>query len=134
MSEGTLSGNVISEIGVAVAVERLLRAGFQVAVPIVDQGYDLLAFSERRCWRIQVKATAARGSGTSRRRIRIGRGADGKKLYSPDQIDAFIVVNVRTSAVMCVPLSRCIGRRWLNWSQADRWSDVGILRSIRSMR
>jgi hypothetical protein len=119
---------------VAVAVERLLKAGFQVAIPLVDEGYDLLAFSDRMFWRIQVKATAGRGSKDCRRRIRIGRGADGRQLYSPDQIDAFIAVNVSTSAVMCVPLSQCAGRRFLNWSQASRWSDVAVLRSIRPAR
>lgn len=110
-------------------MERLLRAGFHVAVPIVDAGYDLLAFYDRRFWRIQVKATSGRGD--SRRRIRIGRGANGRKLYSPHDVDAFIAVNISTNAVMCVPLEKCSGRRWLNWSQAQRWSDIGVLRSIR---
>ena len=132
MSDGALGGKVIGEIGVAMAVERLLRGGFHVAVPIVDDGYDLLAFSERRYWRIQVKASASRSA--NRSRIRIRRGAGRKKPYSPNDIDAFIAVNVRTSVVMCVPVANVAGRAWLNWSQADKWSDVGVLRRIKSQR
>lgn len=132
MCDGALSGNVIAEIGVAVAVERLLRAGFHVAVPIVDDGYDLLAFAGRRHWRIQVKASASRAS--NKRRIRIGRGSSKVARYSPRHVDAFIAVNIRTNVVMCVPVSETAGRVWLNWSESSRWSDMGVLRRIKSQR
>ena len=131
MSDGALGGNVISEIGVAMAVERLLRAGFRVAIPIVDEGFDLLAFSGRRYWRIQVKASSSRSGSANSQRIRIGRGFRRLKRYSPKDVDAFIAVNTRTNAVMCVPVAATGGRAWLNWSQADKWSDMGILRRLR---
>lgn len=126
-------GRVIAEIGVAIAVERLLRAGFYVAVPIVDDGYDLLAFDSRRCWRIQVKASAGQGK-CSRTRIRIARGQRYGSRYSPKHVDAFIAINTTELIVMCVPVAATKGRRWLNWSEADKWSDIGVLRQIKQQR
>jgi hypothetical protein len=126
-------GKVISEIGVAMAVERLLRAGFLVAVPIVDDGYDLLAFDSRRYWRIQVKASASTGK-WSRTRIRISCGKKKNVRYCPKHVDAFIAVNITTHVVMCVPVSATNGRSRLNWSEADRWQDMGVLRTIKPQR
>lgn len=110
------------------AVEQLLRAGFHVAVPIVDDGYDLLAFDSRRCWRIQVKASASKGR--NRSRIRIRRGCGKRSSYDPRHVDAFILVNVRTTAVLCIPVASTAGRSAICWSSADQWSDMGVLRSI----
>ena len=110
------------------AVERLLRAGFHVAVPIVDDGYDLLAFDNRRCWRIQVKASSSRGRNKSR--IRIRRGSRRQAAYDPRHVDAFILVNIRTNAVLCIPVASASGRLYACWSSADKWSDIGVLRSI----
>jgi hypothetical protein len=122
----------VSEIGVAVAVERLLRAGFYVAVPLVDDGYDLLAFDSRRYWRIQVKASSSRGK--NRSRIRIARGYTKSAHYDPKHVDAFILVNIRTNVVLCVPVAATGKRRFVCWSTADKWSDVGVLRSIPSRK
>jgi hypothetical protein len=133
MSDGALDGKVISEIGVSMAVERLLRAGFRVAIPIVDEGFDLLAFSGHRYWRIQVKSSASRVGGANSSRVRIRRGRR-RYQYSPKDIDAFIAVNTRTGAVMCVPVRDAAGRAWINWSQADKWTDMGVLRRIKQQR
>lgn len=130
---GEQDGRVIGEIGVAMAVERLLRAGFYVAVPIVDDGYDLLAFDSRRYWRIQVKASAS-SSRWARTRIRIARGQNRDIRYSPKHVDAFIAVNTTKHIVMCVPVYATKGRRWLNWSEADKWQDMGVLRRIKQQR
>lgn len=126
-------GSATAEIGVAMAVERLLRAGFRVAVPIVDDGYDLLALDSRRMWRIQVKASASLGK-WSRTRVRISCGKRRSKRYCPKQVDAFIAVNTTKHIVMCVPVSVTNGRRWINWSEADRWKDMGVLRRIKQQR
>lgn len=131
-SDGPLNGNVICEIGVAMAVERLLRNGYSVAIPIVDDGYDLLAFDGRRHWRIQVKATAA--CGQNRSRIRIGRGRKKTAFYCPKHVDAFIAVNIRTQIVMCVPVAKAVGRSWLNFSAHHLWSDFGVLRQLKQQR
>jgi len=135
MSNGMLAGKVIAEIGVAIAVERLLRAGFGVAVPIVDDGYDLLAFAGRRYWRIQVKASECR-SRRNGSRIRITRGGQRKchQRYCPESVDAFIAVNTRTHDVMCVPVAATNGRAWLTWREGSRWSDMGVLHRIKTQR
>jgi hypothetical protein len=98
----------------------------------VDDGYDLLAFDVRRCWRIQVKASSSRGR--NRSRIRIGRGQSKREAYDPRHVDAFVLVNTRTSAVMCVPVSETHGRKWFSWLAADKWSDMGVLRRIKTQR
>lgn len=129
----SIHGKVISEIGVAMAVERLLRAGFRVAVPIVDEGYDLLAFDSRRYWRIQVKASQSKGK-WSRTRIRISCGRSRKVRYCPTKVDAFVVVHTEKRIVMCVPVSATNGRRCLPWSEAHMWGDMGVLRTIKPQR
>jgi hypothetical protein len=126
-------GRVICEIGIAVAVERLLRAGYDVAVPLVDYGYDLLAFSDRRHWRIQVKASSALSVGNGNR-IRLRRGKDGKGTYCPTEVDAFILVNVTSGAVACIPVAATKGRKWLGWRAAEKWSDISVLRKIKTKR
>jgi hypothetical protein len=129
-----LNEHVISEIGVAMAVERLLRAGFHVAVPLVDDGYDLLAFDARRYWRLQVKASSSRKQSSNHRRIRITQGRRRRARYQAKHVDAFIACNLRTNVVMCIPVSATAGRAWLNWSEAGRWSDMGILRQLKTQR
>lgn len=109
--DGSLAGQIVGQIGVAIAVERLLRAGFLVAVPIVDDGYDLLAFSGRRCWRIQVKATSANT------RVRIGRGRAKAKRYCPKHVDAIVAVHIRSRVCVCASVASCGSAAWLNFSQ-----------------
>lgn len=125
-------GRVTCEIGIAMAVESLLRAGFAVAVPLVDDGYDLIAFSNRRYWRLQVKASAARGKNGSR--IRIVRGRRKVERYCSRHVDAFVCVNTRTRAVLCVPVASTDSRAWVNWSDAHRWGDFGVLHRIKTQR
>lgn len=133
MGEGSPDGSVISQIGLAMAVDRLLRAGFHVAVPIVDDGYDLLAFDKRRYWRIQVKASQTQ-RGRNSLRIRFSCGRSRKQTYSPIHVDAFIAVHTLRNIVACVPVAATVGRPWLNWSESHRWQDMGILRTIESQR
>lgn len=124
-----IDGRVTCEIGIAMAVERLLRDGFAVAVPLVDDGYDLLAFDQRRCWRLQVKASASRG--TNRYRIAIGRGKNRTLRYSPRHVDAIVCVNVRTREMLCVPVSRVRGRSYLRWAECRKWGDFRVLHGIK---
>jgi hypothetical protein len=126
-------GRFIGQIGMSMAVEALLRAGFYVSIPIVDDGYDLLAADGRRYWRIQVKATAARG--TNGRRCRIQRGSSKKTAYDPQHVDAFILVHVRTRCIVCVPVSETEGYSWYAFSVAKRkWSGVESLRRIKPLK
>ena len=125
-------GRVTCEIGIAMAVENLLRGGFSVAVPLVDDGYDLLAFYGRRYWRLQVKASASSGPNATRISIRRGKHKTGQ--YCRKHVDAFVCVNTRTRAVLFVPVASAAGRRWTNWSSAERWSDVAVLHRIKPPR
>lgn len=134
MCDGALDGNVICEIGVSMAVERLLRAGFRVAVPIVDEGYDILAFDNRCYWRIQVKSTAGSSGKWARNRIRVTHGRKRGGRYSNVQCDALVAVNIKTHVVMCVPVEAIRGRRWLPWREAPHWSDMGVLRRLKPQR
>lgn len=131
-SDGALGGKVIGEIGVAMAVEQLLRAGYAVAIPIVDEGYDLIAFDGRRYWRVQVKATAS--TGKNGYRVRIGRGRDKRQAYCPKHIDAFVAVHIKRNLVMCVPAVIAVRRAWISFKQHAQWSDFGVMRRIKTQR
>jgi hypothetical protein len=124
-----LSSNATGQIGVARAVEQFLRAGFVVAVPLLDEGYDLLVGDAGRWWRVQVKTTSSDG-GTRRNRIDISRSRFNR--YTTQIVDAIVAVHLRTGAIMCVPMSVAAGRRYLNWSAAREWSDFGKLRSVKA--
>ena len=129
MRQEPTDGRFTCEIGMSMAVERLLRSGYQVAMPIIDDGYDLLATLGRRCWRLQVKATACT-TGKNKTRVRIMRG-NGKRLrYSPGQVDAFVIANISTGIVLCVPFAKVATRSWINYSIGKRYEDFQILRTI----
>jgi hypothetical protein len=129
-SEGALDGRYICEIGMSMAVERLLRSGFQVALPIVDDGYDILALDGRRCWRLQVKATA-RTEGKNKSRVRITRGGRKQLRYDASQVDAFVVANIATGLLLCVPFAKAGSRSWINLSVGEKYADFRILRTIK---
>ena len=117
----------ICEVGVLMASEILMRAGFNVAKPVIDEGYDLLAIDGRCHWRIQVKATAGR---QARNRIRIMKGARKQAYYHPDEIDAIMAINVKTGQVVCIPYSKTKGKRWLAFKANEHYDDPAILRGI----
>lgn len=126
---------VTCQIGISLAIEALLRVGFNVAVPVVDVGYDLLALGgDGACWRVQVKASRSNSATRARSRIRITRGRHRDKRYSPQHVDAFLVVNLRTRAVSCVPVAACVGKQYLQWADAARHGGVACLRRIKSQR
>jgi hypothetical protein len=130
MDKGLSDGRYICEIGMAMAVAALLRAGYQVAIPLIDEGYDILACEGRRCWRIQVKATA-RTSGKNKSRVRINRGGRKQLRYEASQVDAFVVANISTGLLLCVPFAKAGGRSWINLSVGDQYADFQILRSVK---
>lgn len=114
----------------SMAVEQLLRSGFQVALPIIDEGYDILALDGRKCWRIQVKATA-RTAGKNCSRVRIMRGHNKQLRYEASQVDAFVIANITSGVLMCVPFSKAAGRSWINLSAGDKYADFSILRTVK---
>lgn len=108
------------------AVERLLREGYHVARPVIDDGFDLLAFWGRRYWRIQVKATSC--SGRNRSRIRVIRPSRKERHYHPDHVDAFVLVHTGTGTVLCVPVAEARGS-WVTFRSSE-YHDFSVLRSI----
>lgn len=131
--ECVFDGQRVSQIGMAIAVERLLRGGFAVAVPLMDEGYDLLAFHGRKFWRIQVKATSC--SGKNRRRVALSCGYGRRGRYKDDgSVDAFIAVHVRTGAFVCMSIKEVAGRSWINFSAAATHGDVSALLKIKPKR
>lgn len=125
----------VSQIGHACAVEALLREGFNVATPVVDMGYDLLAIDPTgRCWRIQVKAATARAGTRSNRRIHLTRGWRRNKEYDASHIDAFLLVNLRTRDVLCLPVREAEGRRYIAWDRAASHGGVTALRRLKARR
>lgn len=127
--KGQRNARVIEEIGLSIAVERLLRSGFGVAVPLIDEGYDLLATHGRKAWRIQVKATGGTGTGTSR--VNIRRGSHKRGRYKPGEVDAFVAVHVVLGYAMCVPFEHRADRRWISFAERDRYSDFSILHKVK---
>jgi hypothetical protein len=126
-----ISPTATGQIGVARAVEQFLQAGFCVATPMLDEGYDLLVGADGRWWRVQVKATSSVTGGVRRNRIDVSR-TRGRSLYTTDIVDAIVAVHLRTGLIMCVPMAVASGRRYLNWSMAAQWSDFGKLRSVKA--
>lgn len=114
------------------AVERLLRAGFNVAMPIIDEGYDILATHGRKVWRLQVKATGCESK--HGRRVCIVRGKTHRELYDNTQVDAFIAVHTSRGYAMCVPFEDRRNRRWINFSERDRYSDFSLLHKVKPGR
>lgn len=125
-----ISPKATGQIGVARAVEQFLLAGFCVAVPMLDEGYDLLVGDGGRWWRVQVKTTSSSAGGRHRNRIDISRSR--ACLYTTEIVDAIVAVHLRTGVSMCVPMAVAAGRRYLNWSSAKQWSDFGKLRSVKT--
>lgn len=127
--KGQRNARVVEELGLSIAVERLLRAGFGVAMPIIDEGYDLLATHGRKAWRIQVKAT-----GSTRRsggHVSIRRGLSKTRLYGSRDVDAFIAVHVVRGYAMCVPRAHKTGRCSISFSERDRYGDFSILHKVK---
>jgi hypothetical protein len=120
----------VAELGVSIAVEHLLRDGFMVAIPIVDDGCDLLAYDERRCWRLQVKATGAAGG--EQYAIRIRRGRRRRNEYGPSVVDAFIGVHIDRRQVVCIPVRDAAHTTYFAFSRAS--GGVSALRNIRHRR
>lgn len=97
-----MNGATVSAIGVAMAQQKLIAAGFGVAVPLVQEPWDLLVYRRRRVWRVEVKSTS------SKRSVDCRRGHDKRLRYSPQHVDAVVGVHVVTGQMVWVPT------RWIH--------------------
>ena len=130
MSHGRLSLQAVEQMGIAMATTRLLAAGYGVALPVVDAGFDLLVYRRRRVWRVQVNATAASGR-HERSRVRIRCGNDKRLRYSPHTIDAVIAVHVTRNLCVCVPMRWLTERSTINFHTFSDYQDFSALMAAR---
>lgn len=106
----------VGQIGVQLAAAELLREGWEVAVPLVDTGHDLVAYegSDRHI-RVQVKSS----SGDTKQKVfrvqRQGKGG-GKRLYEDDVVDAVAVCNLSIGEVSFVPMKSLNGKSSIAFS------------------
>jgi hypothetical protein len=105
----------VGQVGLLMVAQALLRCGFQVAVPVVDTGYDLLALKKGRVWRLQVKSTARKSGGGGR--VRARRGARNHLSYTAEHCDAIVAVHVAKGLIKCMTLKQLNGRTWMNFSE-----------------
>ena len=110
-----LTGKAVCELGVGMVVNRLLRSGFAVHMPVVDTGHDVLASVGRTYWRLQVKATATTCKHNGRR-VGIRRGYNKGGRYSKATCDALVAVHVTQNIICCVPIEKLAGRQSLGFS------------------
>jgi hypothetical protein len=117
----------VGQLGVLMVAERLIRAGYSVAVPMVDDGYDILAIQGSAFWRIQIKSTAAMNRAHHSNAVKIRRGLKQKKRYGLEHCDAIAAVNVQTGIVRCVPVAYMDGRTWLSFKEETGYSEFDAL-------
>lgn len=111
MSTPPIDDRAVGPIGMYMVAMELLRAGYHVAVPLVDTGFDLVAIKGQKTWRIQVKATARTGARSNR--VRATRGAAKQSVYTSEECDALVAVHVLKRIIVCVTLAQLKGRRWI---------------------
>jgi hypothetical protein len=114
------------------ATQRLLLAGYGVAVPATEEPFDLLVYRRRRVWRVQVKATSDLGENGGRVHIRCG--GDKRLRYCARRVDAVIAVHVIRNTVLCVPVRWLHGKSSLYFSTFADFSDFRYLRKARPPR
>lgn len=115
MRKETIDDRAIGQIGLLMVAKELMMAGFHVALPMMDVGYDIVAMKGGRLWRIQVKATA-RMNGRSNR-VRMKRGRCKRDSYTKELCDALVAVHVRKGAIACLTVEQLKGRTWMSFAE-----------------
>lgn len=104
---------------VAVATAHLIDRGWEVAVPTDHSGpVDLVARrGESGTWQnVQVKSFYQTPSGKTANLCRTT--ATGRKPYTSDEVDLFVLVDNNTSIIM--PFYNAFGRTRIAWNSAQR--------------
>lgn len=114
LSEGSRSyASAVGEAGTLLCQHHLIMHGFNVAVPVVPDGTDLLAYDRGRVWQIQVKTTEDCSAGKRfdlRDRPRLGRARPIRRSKRYQYIDAFMFACLSTRSIWCVPRLLIEGR------------------------
>lgn len=105
MSRACLTG----QIGVQLAAAALLQEGWEVAVPLVDMGHDLIAYDgPKGHMRVQVKSHS--GS-TKQKLVRLQRTQNNMKtVYEDGMVDAVAVCNIAIGDVVFAPMRSLAGK------------------------
>ena len=117
MPKHEIDHRAVGQIGLLMAAQELMKAGYQVSLPMVDVGYDLIAMKDGRTWRIQVKATARCGARSNR--VRAKHGRTNSLSYTSEHCDAIVAVHVLKNLVACMTLGTLNGRRWISFHDAS---------------
>lgn len=103
------------QIGVQIAAAALLRHGWEVAVPLVDTGHDLIAYEgSEGHMRVQVKSH----SGTTKQKlVRLQRTQNNIRTGYPEgMVDAVAVCNIAIGAVAFAPMRSLAGKTCVSFS------------------
>jgi hypothetical protein len=103
--EGSRSyASAVGEAGMLLCQHHLITRGFNVAVPVIPDGTDLLAYDRGRVWQIQVKTAEDCATmqafdlrGSRQRRSRLGP----RLRYA--YVDAYMFTCLRSRTIWCVP-------------------------------
>ena len=119
MREGSRSTQVtIGEVGALKAQLHLLEHGFNVAMPLVPDGTDMLAYDRGLVWQLQVKTITDAGSThyVDFRPTRIRRTTGWQERYQ--YIDAYIVCDLDGGRI---------------WTIASSWTPPGGQLSVKAL-
>ena len=96
------------QIGVVLVMADLIRNGFEVAVPIIDTGFDLIAYEGSQYWRVQVKSHHK----PKQNLVRTRRSAtgEGQRIYDKSVIDAFAFVCLESGDVLVASVNDLRGK------------------------
>lgn len=122
----------VGQVGVQAAAAELLRAGWEVAVPLVDTGHDLIAYEgDTAHIRIQVKShTGFR----KQKLVRVQRIKNSQRMpYEPEMLEAVAVCNVRTLDVKFVPMKSLNGKSCVSFSSPLLVDAEGLRDSMASL-
>lgn len=85
-----IRNDVTGKIGELQVAAELLKNGFQVSLPLLDKGYDLISDSGTGVLsRVQVKTARPNKYGTYD--VNFSHGKSNKERYTAEQVDAFAV-------------------------------------------
>lgn len=97
-------------VGLHEAASRLIDYGYEVYLPAVDTGCDLVCEVNGVAVRCQVKATRCKREGPSSHFDLRRTGTKRNKPYSPDRIDVYVLLHLRSQEAYVVPADSLGGR------------------------
>ena len=122
----------VGQVGVQAAAAELLRAGWEVAVPLVDTGHDLLAYDSNayHC-RIQVKSYTGK---RKQNLVRLQRTKNRTSVpYEPGEFEVVAVCNTDTLQVQFVQMKSLNTKTSISFSSPHLVDAEGLRVSLLSL-